>query len=64
MVTDPWNTGVDPWWLIINDAAYFVQHELDIWSWCQQMDIGISLEGVMMKFDTESDRMLFVMAWA
>jgi len=50
--------------LIIEDYNYWVQNQNAIEAWIKDHGSGISQEGMVIHFDHDSDRTMFMLRWA
>ena len=49
--------------LIIEDYVHWVQNQTDIETWMEQYGSGIRQQGMMLYFDNDSDRTMFLLRW-
>ena len=50
--------------LIISDYAHYRQNEAAIKEWIEQFSGGVRQEGMMLTFDHDADRTMFMLRWA
>lgn len=48
---------------LINDTAYWLDHEQDIREWLRQSDIACRIQGMILYFANDADRVMFQLRW-
>ena len=49
--------------LIIHDWKYYIKNEQDINAWLNKCTPGWYLEGMVLTFDSDRDRVMFLLRW-
>jgi hypothetical protein len=50
-------------WLLISDHRWWNQHDIEIRDWAQSCLDRFEIEGMILKFTSDADRILFLMRW-
>ena len=54
---------VDQYLMIIRDARFWMDNEEAIRDWYRAADMTLDLQGMVLRFDSEEDRLAFRLAW-
>lgn len=49
--------------LLIVDPDWWVKNEHDIYAWASECDNSLTLNGMIIEFNTHEDRMMFMLRW-
>jgi hypothetical protein len=49
--------------LLITDPVYWINHEQDIIKWFDESNIRYDQVGMILEFDTQEDKMMFLLRW-
>lgn len=50
--------------LLISDFRYWLDNEEEIFDWCTESRIQCTLTGMIIEFESQEDKMMFVLRWA
>lgn len=50
--------------LLVADPEYWVNNEKDIVKWFVESNIRYNLAGMILEFDTQEDKMMFMLRWS
>jgi hypothetical protein len=50
--------------LVIVDYKYYADNEAAIVDWCEHSSVHYKRTGMVLEFDTQEDRMMFLLRWA
>jgi hypothetical protein len=49
--------------LLITDFIYWYQNEEQIFDWCTESRIQCTLTGMIIEFESQQDKMMFMLRW-
>lgn len=62
----PVNTSLsgEEFWLIVANSSWFVTNRVEIEHWCKEAGNSGFLQGMILRFKTDEDRLSFIMRWS
>jgi hypothetical protein len=55
--------NIDMPMLLIVDHKYYTENEDAMLDWCKQSSVHYTRTGMLLEFDTQEDRMMFLLRW-
>lgn len=49
--------------LLITDYDWFLKNEDDIFAWAKESNIHLDLNGMVLRFQSDEDKMMFILRW-
>jgi hypothetical protein len=50
--------------LLISDYSFWIDNEEDIFDWCTESRVQCTLTGMILEFESQEDKMMFLLRWA
>ena len=61
---DAYGTGSGAPMLLISDFIFWYQNEEEIFDWCTKSRVQCTLTGMILEFDSQEDKMIFMLRWS
>jgi hypothetical protein len=49
--------------LLISDYRFWIDNEEDIFDWCTESRVQCTLTGMILEFESQEDKMMFMLRW-